>query len=62
MQLDQMIRREFMTLLGGAAAWPVAARGQQPADKRPLIAVLIAGSEAAYHRDLESFRGGMRPA
>ena len=55
-----MKRREFITLLGGAAAWPVAAGAQQPADKRPLIAVLIAGSEAAYHRDLESFRGGMR--
>jgi len=54
-------RREFITLLGGAAAsWPLAARAQQPADKRPLIAVLIAGSEAAYRRDLESFRGGMR--
>ena len=54
-------RREFITLLGGAAAaWPLAARAQQPADKRPLIAVLIAGTEAAYHRDLESFRGGMR--
>ena len=56
-----MRRREFITVLGGAAiAWPLAARAQQPADKRPLIAVLIAGSEAAYHRDLESFRGGMR--
>ena len=54
-------RREFITLLGAAAAaWPIAARAQQPADKRPLIAVLIAGSEAAYRRDLESFRGGMR--
>ena len=55
-----MRRREVIALIGGAAAWPLAARAQQPADKRPLIAVLIAGSEAAYRRDLESFRGGMR--
>ena len=53
-----MRRREFITLLGGAAAWPLAARAQQPA-KVPRVGILSpAASETAG--TLTAFREGIR--
>jgi putative tryptophan/tyrosine transport system substrate-binding protein len=53
-------RRAFITLLGGAAAaWPLAARGQQPA-KVPRIGVLRFGPASANAVRVETLRAGLR--
>jgi len=55
-----MTRREFITLLGGAAAaWPVTVRAQ-PADRRPLVGYLVETTKEAHASRIAAFLEGMR--
>ena len=60
MLFDQLKRRDFIALLGGAAVWPLAARAQQRGAKALRIGVLDVASETINAANIAALRQGLQ--
>src|SRR6516225_8138185 len=60
MQFGHLNRRDFISLIGGAAAWPLAARAQQPV--MPVVGFLQSGSAGATAHTRAAFHSGLHEA
>src|SRR5258708_21374661 len=59
MQFGRLRRRAFITLVGGAAGWPLAARAQQTPEV-PRVGFVYSGSKAAAAPRIEAILSGLR--
>src|SRR5215218_10098163 len=57
---DNMRRRNFIKLLGGAAAWPLIARAQQQPARMPVVGMLKGQFAASYSYLAAAFRLGLK--